>query len=50
MHTVTGGLIIRFHILICILNVMRDIYTGCPLISELLQKIKKSYLFGLFPY
>ena len=37
LHTVMGGLIIRFHILICILYVMRDISTGRPSISELLQ-------------
>ena len=28
VHTVMGVLIFRFHILICILYVMRDIYTG----------------------
>ena len=41
LHTMTGGLIIRFDIFICILYVVRDIYTGCPLKSELLQNYKK---------
>ena len=41
MHTMMGGLIIRFDILICILYIMRDIYTGFPLKSELLQNYQK---------
>ena len=45
VHTMTGGLIIKFDILICILYIMRDIYTGFPLKSELLQNYqKKSYI------
>ena len=47
MHTMMGGLIIRFHILICILYVMRDIYIGCPLISELLQNYQNYLYFWL---
>ena len=41
MHCMTGGLIIKFHLLICILYDMRDIYVGWPLISELLQTYQK---------
>ena len=37
----TGGLIIGFDIPLCNLYVMRNIYTGCPLKSELLQNYQK---------